>query len=561
MQPNPMGAYARTAPRPPRRRSRPTALPGPSSPLEAIADAEAVTSAAPAPSSLEAIADADALARARHVLDAEEVAGGEVLDRTGRRRSPITQPEFRRGRAPANKGRTYPVEPLTGEEMQALLDAFPSGPRSAHGARSRALVVVLWRAGLRIAEALALLPKDLDLERGMITVLRGKGAKRRVVGIDRTAVEYLREWWRHREALGIPDDRPVFCTCSRDVGGLGRPMGSAAVREQLKSYGRKAGITKRVHPHGLRHTHAFELSMESTPLNVIRAQLGHKSLAMTAHYCDHLTGGAQVQAMSRREWPGGTVPPATTRAAASQSARIPLSNQTELVAAASPLPRTPAAAPVPKLPHGGGVPGEAKARILEVVKANGGRATQAQLAGALRVRNVVIKRHCEQLAAAGHLVRLRIPRSGSTPRRSAPTQDVRGQLVVWMLPPLKAIYQLDPRVELGRRARSGHGRARVLDAIKAAGGRASQAQIAGVLGVTTDTVAKHAQRLEAEGKLERGGLDHSTANRGSRVWSVPSSERYSTPPGQRLSLGGVSSSSTARRVTPAHARVSSAQPG
>jgi len=57
-----------------------------------------------------------------------------------------------------------------------------------------------------------------------------------------------------RAKLGVGADAPLFCTVSNDAGGLGRPLGSSSVRVMLNRNARKAGITKRVHPHGLRHT-------------------------------------------------------------------------------------------------------------------------------------------------------------------------------------------------------------------------------------------------------------------------------------------------------------------
>lgn len=64
----------------------------------------------------------------------------------------------------------------------------------------------------------------------------------------------------------------------------------------------KAGIEKRVHPHGLRHTHAAELAREGTPLNLIQAQLGHESLATTDKYLRHIAPEELVKAMKARIW-------------------------------------------------------------------------------------------------------------------------------------------------------------------------------------------------------------------------------------------------------------------
>jgi site-specific recombinase XerD len=83
-----------------------------------------------------------------------------------------------------------------------LLDMRVAG-ESAYGLRTRALIVVLWRAGLRISEALALAESDLDRDRGAILVRRGEGGKRREVGMDRWAWEQIDQWLRLRISLRV----------------------------------------------------------------------------------------------------------------------------------------------------------------------------------------------------------------------------------------------------------------------------------------------------------------------------------------------------------------------
>ena len=63
-----------------------------------------------------------------------------------------------------------------------------------------------------------------------------------------------------------------------------------------------SGIDKRVHPHGLRHTHAAELAFEGVPMNAIQAQLGHSSLATTSSYLAHIAPAELVKAMQARTW-------------------------------------------------------------------------------------------------------------------------------------------------------------------------------------------------------------------------------------------------------------------
>jgi integrase len=97
-------------------------------------------------------------------------------------------PDFHAGRAPRNKGIRYPADPPTVEEIVAVMRAAGDG---VHGRRLRGLIVVLWRAGLRIHEALALTEADLDARRGSLLVRRGKGGRRREVGMDDWAWEQL----------------------------------------------------------------------------------------------------------------------------------------------------------------------------------------------------------------------------------------------------------------------------------------------------------------------------------------------------------------------------------
>ena len=212
--------------------------------------------------------------------------------------SPITLPGYRKGQRPPNYGMKLPPEPLDRGEIARLLATFGGG---AAAARNKALIVLLWRTGLRISEALALYPKDVDWQGGRLTVLKGKGGKRRTVAVDEYALAMLRAWMAHRRRLALGGQHAIFCTVNRQT--RGRAMSSAYVRTMLKKRARAAGIAKRVHPHGFRHTCAFELISENTPLGVIRAQLGHSHLATTMGYCDHLLPEAAIRYMLERPLP------------------------------------------------------------------------------------------------------------------------------------------------------------------------------------------------------------------------------------------------------------------
>jgi site-specific recombinase XerD len=228
-----------------------------------------------------------------------------LLDRRGQVRPAVTLPGYRAGEHPPNYGLKLPAEVLTSAEVGRLMDTCPR--RTPSGVRNRAIICVLWRGGLRSAEALALELRDVDVDAGTLTIRHGKGNRRRVVGLDPPAFAVLDQWLRVRRELGVPRGAPAFCTITST--NLGRPLGAAYWREAIKRLGEKAGIEKRVHSHGLRHTHAVELMREGVPLLVISRQLGHSSLAITQRYLDHLEPGEVVAAMQHREWPLHVITP------------------------------------------------------------------------------------------------------------------------------------------------------------------------------------------------------------------------------------------------------------
>src|SRR5579862_3426983 len=128
-----------------------------------------------------------------------------LLDRAGRRRSPATTSSFHHGLAPRNKGLRYPPDPPPVEEIVAVMRAAGGSPE---GVRLRGVIVVPWRAGLRISEALALNETDLDPDRGALLIRHGKGDKRREVGMDRWGWSHLQPW------LELRSDLPADCSAS-----------------------------------------------------------------------------------------------------------------------------------------------------------------------------------------------------------------------------------------------------------------------------------------------------------------------------------------------------------
>lgn len=197
-------------------------------------------------------------------------------------------------KTPWNRGRKLPPEILTAEEVRALMQACSK--RSPTGIRNRALIAVLYRGMLRIEEALALYPKDLDWQRGVIRVLHGKGDRARTVGLDDGAWAVLEVWRERRKSLGLNGHRRLFCSLK------GTRLLASYCRSLFSRLREKAGIEKRVHPHGLRHTGAAELRQEGIDIGVISKQLGHSSIATTARYLDHISPAVVVEAIRSRQW-------------------------------------------------------------------------------------------------------------------------------------------------------------------------------------------------------------------------------------------------------------------
>ena len=167
-----------------------------------------------------------------------------------------------------------------------------------HGARMRGLIVVMWRAGLRISEALNLAEADLDPERGALLVRRGKGGKRRESGMDDWGWEHLRPWLGHRAQMPVG---PLFCVINGPT--RGRPWSGSAAREQLRHLAVAAGIRRRFAPHQLRHAHAVEMAREGVPLNVIQRQLGHAHLGVTSIYLQGIDTAEIVEVVHSRRGP------------------------------------------------------------------------------------------------------------------------------------------------------------------------------------------------------------------------------------------------------------------
>lgn len=162
--------------------------------------------------------------------------------------------------------RRHPVV-LSAEEVVRLLQAI--GNR-----KHRTVAMVLYGAGLRISEALALQLRDIDSTRMVLTVRHGKGDLDRQVALSSVLLEALRVYWRaYRPSSWLfPGRKPD------------QPLSASAIQRAIKAARLKAGIAKPATPHTLRHSYATHLMEAGTDLRVIQTLLGHRSLRTTAIY-------------------------------------------------------------------------------------------------------------------------------------------------------------------------------------------------------------------------------------------------------------------------------------
>ena len=157
---------------------------------------------------------------------------------------------------------------------------------------------MLWRSGLRISEALALTESDLEVTRGSVLVRRGKGGRRREVGMDEWAWDQLRPWLEARLSFPVGT---LFCVIKGPTSG--RPWSSTQVRIALRRTAAQAGVRRRFAPHQLRHAHAVEMARQGVPLNVIQRQLGHANLGVTSIYLQGIDSGEIIETVRTRRPP------------------------------------------------------------------------------------------------------------------------------------------------------------------------------------------------------------------------------------------------------------------
>jgi integrase/recombinase XerC len=173
--------------------------------------------------------------------------------------------------------------PLPVDDCVALIESkrLPPTDRDEKTLRDRALVELLYGAGLRVGELAGLDVRDVDLHRGDVRV-SGKGGKERVVPLPAAARDALDRYLERRRAPGLLA-QPLF-TALRPRRDGPRRLGVRDVRRILRARARQAGLAGRVHPHRMRHSYATHLLDMGADLREIQELLGHASLSTTEKY-------------------------------------------------------------------------------------------------------------------------------------------------------------------------------------------------------------------------------------------------------------------------------------
>jgi integrase/recombinase XerD len=166
---------------------------------------------------------------------------------------------------------------LTPEEMEDLLRQ-PDGSQPL-GIRDRAMLELMYAAGLRVSELVSLSVNDVNLEVGYVRT-RGKGSKERIVPLGNAACRALKEYLEGPRRLHpLQTSRPALF-----VGRRGRGLTRQGFWKILKRYAREAGVRKRITPHTIRHSFATHLLERGADLRSVQSMLGHADIATTQIY-------------------------------------------------------------------------------------------------------------------------------------------------------------------------------------------------------------------------------------------------------------------------------------
>ena len=187
-------------------------------------------------------------------------------------------------------------EILTLKEVEQLLEQ--PNPQTPMGIRDRAMLEVLYATGMRVSELTQLPMNQVNLEGGYVLVF-GKGSKERIIPLGSEAMKWVALYLKAaREKLAKRKESP-----SLFINRMGSGMSRQQVWKTIKTYGRRAGIRKRITPHLLRHSFASHLLEGGADLRSVQMMLGHVDISTTQIYT-HVTG-ERLKKIHQRYHPRG----------------------------------------------------------------------------------------------------------------------------------------------------------------------------------------------------------------------------------------------------------------
>jgi type 1 fimbriae regulatory protein FimE len=198
----------------------------------------------------------------------------QIIDLATRRKA-LPIPESGRVNPPRRKSNkdSRSREYLTPTEVEALIRAAKASGR--YGQRDSTLIMIMFRHGLRVSEAISLRWDSVDLKQGLLHVSRlknGTPSTHPLRGPELRALRALQADW----------EKSPYVFCSE----RGGPMTASNVRKMIARIGLAAKIPFPVHPHQLRHATGYKLANEGQDTRAIQLYLGHKSITHTVRYTE-----------------------------------------------------------------------------------------------------------------------------------------------------------------------------------------------------------------------------------------------------------------------------------
>ncbi|EAR55290.1 tyrosine recombinase [Photobacterium sp. SKA34] len=178
-----------------------------------------------------------------------------------------------KGVAAPRKARPLPKN-LDVDEMNQLLDVNDDDPLAI---RDRAMMELMYGAGLRLAELVGIDVRHISLSKGDLRVI-GKGDKERVVPFSGLAREWVAKWLKLRDNIALAEEPALF------VSKLGTRISTRNVQKRMAEWGQKQAVSSHINPHKLRHSFATHMLESSGDLRAVQELLGHANLSTTQIY-------------------------------------------------------------------------------------------------------------------------------------------------------------------------------------------------------------------------------------------------------------------------------------